>query len=424
MKNIFILLIFIIISILCPENFLSASELSRHPDQKNVKTGLDNIEEYLNLLTGKRIGIITNHTAYNVENQHIIDVFTKKLKLQVTALFGPEHGIRGDEAAGETIGSTLDPSQNIPIFSLYGQVRKPTLEMLENIDILVFDIQDIGARFYTYIYTMSLAMEAAAEHRIPFLVLDRPNPINGIQVEGNMLEPQFATFVGLYPIPVRHGMTIGELATLINEENWLQSEIKANLTIIPLKNWQRAFWFDQTGLKFIKPSPNIPDLDTATIYPGLCLLEGTNVSEGRGTFTPFILFGAPWMDSNSLCDRLNELNCAGVEFEPAVFTPKSIPEMAPDPKYKNEKCNGCRVIVTDREQLQAYWTGIQIVKTIYDLYPDKFEWRTQHFDRLCGSASVRDAIVGHLNLKELKILWEKNLEKFLKMRDKYLLYRE
>ncbi|MBN2089452.1 DUF1343 domain-containing protein [candidate division KSB1 bacterium] len=413
---------FMLLFVLFMERFTNATELSSSSESKFVKTGLDNIAEYVHLLTGKRIGIITNHTAYNFENQHIIDVFTKNLKLQVTALFGPEHGIRGDEAAGEMIDSTLDPVQSIPIYSLYGQVRKPTPEMLKNVDILIFDIQDIGARFYTYIYTMSLAMEAAAEHHIPFFVLDRPNPINGIQVEGNILEPQFATFVGLYPIPIRHGMTVGELATLINEEKWLKNNVKAELKVIPLKNWQRSRWFDQTGLKFIKPSPNMPDLDTATIYPGLCLIEGTNISEGRGTLTPFVIFGAPWIDANFLCNQLNELKLAGIKFEPAVFTPQAIPEMAPDPKYKNEKCHGCRVIVLDREQLQAYWMGIQIVKTIYDLYPDNFEWRIQHFDRLCGSASIREAIINHLDLNELKVVWNMELNKFLKIRNQYILY--
>jgi uncharacterized protein YbbC (DUF1343 family) len=409
--------------VFCSSQFISAGEIFKHPELQIVKTGLDNIEDYVNLLSGKRIGIITNHTAYNAENQHIIDVFAQKLKIQVTALFGPEHGIRGNEAAGKTIDSVQDASQAIPIYSLYGKDLKPTPEMLKNVDILIFDIQDIGARFYTYIYTMSLAIEAAAEQKIPFFVLDRPNPINGIQVEGNILESQFATFVGLYPIPTRHGMTIGELATMINEEKWLKNGVKAELKVIPLKNWQRSFWFDQTGLKFIRTSPNMPDLDTATIYPGLCLIEGTNISEGRGTRTPFLIFGAPWINQEELCHLLNRLKLPGVQFEPVIFTPESIPEMAPDPKFKNESCHGCRILITQREQINSYWTGIQIIKVLYDLNPDKFEWHIKHFDRLCGSSKIREAIINHSDLNLSQKAWVKDLEDFKKIRNRYLLYQ-
>lgn len=409
--------------VFCLSQFLFAGIFIHYSELPPVKTGLDNIEDYANLFDGKRVGIITNHTACNSENQHIIDIFSKKLKVQITALFGPEHGIRGDEAAGVIIDLEHDPSQTIPIYSLYGNERKPTPEMLKNIDILIFDIQDIGARFYTYVYTMALAMEAAAEQNIPFFILDRPNPINGLQVEGNILESQFSSFVGMYPIPVRHSLTIGELAILINEEKWLRNNIKANLMVIPLKNWQRSFWFDQTGLNFIKTSPNMPDLETATVYPGLCLIEGTNISEGRGTQTPFLIFGAPWINHDLLCKQLNELQLPGIKFEPVVFTPRSIREMAPDPKYKNEKCSGCRILITQREQINSYWTGIQIVKVIHDLYPEKFEWRIQHFDRLCGSSKVREAITNHLDLKELKLAIEKDIEKFLEIKNKYILYR-
>jgi uncharacterized protein YbbC (DUF1343 family) len=413
---------FILFFILFMDRFTNGTELSLSSETKVVKTGLDNIEEYTPLLSGKRVGIITNHTAYNSGNQHIIDVFFHKLKVPVTALFGPEHGIRGDEAAGTTIASIQDTSQAIPIYSLYGKDLKPTPEMLKNVDILIFDIQDIGARFYTYIYTMSLAMEAAAEQKIPFFVLDRPNPINGIQVEGNILESPFATFVGLYPIPTRHGMTIGELATMINEEKWLKNGVKAELKIIPLKNWQRSFWFDQTGLKFIRTSPNMPDLDTATIYPGLCLAEGTNISEGRGTRTPFLVFGAPWINQDQLCSHLNGLKLPGVQFEPVIFTPESIPEMAPEPKFKNKSCKGCRILITQREQINSYWTGIQIIKLLHDLNPDKFEWHAKHFDRLCGSSKIREAIVNHSDLNLLQKAWMKDLEDFQKIRNRYLLY--
>ena len=212
----------------------------------SVLIGLDRVQEFATLFNGKRIGIVTNHTAYNSENQYITDVFLSLTNTEISALFGPEHGIRGEEAAGKKIENKVDPKNQIPIYSLYGETKKPTSEMLASTDVLVFDIQDIGTRFYTYVYTMALAMEAAAESNIPFIVLDRPNPINGLTVEGNILDPKFSSFVGLYPIPVRHGMTVGELANMINKKGWLKNGIQADLTVIPLKNWQRDFWFDQT----------------------------------------------------------------------------------------------------------------------------------------------------------------------------------
>ena len=256
-------------------------------------TGLDQIRKFDSLFSGKKIAIITNHTAVNKNQVHISDIFAAIPESRIIAYFGPEHGIKGNEAAGSKIEHKKSEAL-IPVYSLYGKTLKPTEEMLKNVDILVFDIQDIGARFYTYIWTMALAMEAATENNIPFVVLDRPNPINGIQVEGNILENEFSTFVGLYPIVVRHGLTIGELANMFNEEGWLKNGVKADLKVIKLKNWDRGRWLDQTELPFIATSPNMPNLETATVYPGLCLLEGTNVSEGRGTDEPFLQFGSPW----------------------------------------------------------------------------------------------------------------------------------
>ncbi|RMG27446.1 MAG: DUF1343 domain-containing protein, partial [Methanobacteriota archaeon] len=304
------------------------------------------------------------------------------------------------------------------------KTKKPTPEMLKHIDILVFDIQDIGTRYYTYISTMAYAMEAAAEQKIPFVVLDRPNPITGTKVEGNVLEKEFASFVGLFPIPVRHGMTVGELATMINQEGWLRNGIKANLTVIPMKYWQRKFWYDETGLPFIKPSPNIPDLMSAIVYPGTCLLEGTNVSEGRGTHQPFQVFGAPWIDAQQLTRELNALNLPGVTFLDTVFTPVSIPGMATHPKYENRKCYGAFLQVTDREQFQPYKTGIHIVNTIYHMYPDSLQWRIAHFDRLCGSDAIRKAILKNIHPEEIFASWKEKLDAFKVLRTSYLLYPE
>jgi uncharacterized protein YbbC (DUF1343 family) len=383
--------------------------------EASVRTGLDNIGSYGHLFDGKRVGIITNHTAYNSSGKYIVDVFRSMNNVTITAFFSPEHGIRGVEEAGIHIESMTDPNYQVPVYSLYGKTRKPTRQMLENVDVLVFDIQDIGARFYTYIYTMSLAMEAAAEYGKRFVVLDRPNPINGLRVEGNILKPQFATFVGLYPVPVRHGMTAGELARMFNEQGWLKDGVKANLVVIPMKGWRRSMWYDRTGLKFIKPSPNMVSLETATVYPGLCLLEGTNVSEARGTLQPFTQFGAPWIDSKSLVAELNKLILPGIRFRPASFTPVSS-------KYKGQQCKGVKIIVTDRDLLEPYFSGILIVNKIYQMYPDKFQWKASHFDRLCGTSAIRKAITNRSSLEELRESWQAELKSFVQIRSKYLMY--
>jgi uncharacterized protein YbbC (DUF1343 family) len=396
-----------------------------HTSQKNtlnVITGLDQVNDYRQLFKNKQIGIITNHTAYNSKNHYITDVFADLEYLKVTALFGPEHGLRGNAAAGDLIDSAEDLNQNIPIYSLYGETRKPTPEMLNQVDLLVYDIQDIGARYFTYISTMALAMEAAAEQGIPFVVLDRPNPINGREVEGNILEPAFSSFVGMFPIPVRHGMTSGELAQMINEEGWLVGKIKADLTVIPLKNWKRDLWYDQTGLNFIKPSPNLPSLLSATAYPGTCLLEGTNVSEGRGTPLPFIIFGAPWIESAHLSQQLNRLDLTGILFSDTTFTPISIPGMAENPKYQDILCQGIKVHLTDRNNFRPYRSGIFIVKIIHDLYPGHFSWRSSHFDRLSGSDQIRLAIDSGADIDSLIKSWQIPLDEFKMMRKKYLLY--
>jgi uncharacterized protein YbbC (DUF1343 family) len=384
--------------------------------QGSVMTGLDCVDSYSKVFQGKRIGIITNHTAYDSKGRYIVDVFKDLPDVKITALFGPEHGLWGKEQDAIKIESQVDPTYRLQVFSLYGKTIKPTPEMLQNIDVLVFDIQDIGARFYTYIYTMSLAMEAAAENNKRFVVLDRPNPINGVNVEGNLLEPDFSSFVGLYPVPTRHGMTAGELAKMFNGQGWLKGGVKADLVIIPMKGWRRSMWYDKTGLTFIKTSPNMPDIQTAAIYPGLCLLEGTNISEGRGTNMPFRQFGAPWIDSERLTDQLNRLNLSGMRFEPVSFTPTFS-------KYKDQVCNGVRITNTNRDQLEPYFSGIRIVNEIYRMYPREFEWKEKHFDRLCGTSKIREAITNQSPLNNIRSKWQAELESFKKIRKKYLLYQ-
>ena len=383
--------------------------------QGSVETGLDRVGAYKEVFQGKRLGIITNHTAYDSNGKYIVDVLRDMTDVTISALFSPEHGLWGKEQAGEKLNSQIDPVYNLPVYSLYGQTRKPTTKMLRDIDALVFDIQDIGARFYTYIYTMSLAMEAAAENGKDFVVLDRPNPINGYCVQGNILEPELASFVGLYPTPVRHGMTAGELATMFNDQGWLADGAKADLVVIPMKGWRRRMWYDHTGLNFIKPSPNMPDLKTAAIYPGLCLLEGTNVSEGRGTKRPFRQFGAPWIDSKRLAEQLNKLSLPGMHFEPVSFIPAGS-------KYQGRTCNGVRIIITERDKLDPYYSGIRIVNEVYQMYPDNLQFKAGHFDHLCGTLKIRNAITNRASLNSLRNKWQVELESFQEIRVKYLIY--
>jgi len=410
MKNIIFILLFFALNSACQH--LAAQ----------VQTGLDRIDSYKHLFQGKNLGIITNHTAYDSHGNHIVDIFLQMNSVKVKAIFGPEHGIRGAQAAGHIIENEIDPLNRIPIYSLYGKVRKPTSEMLKGIDILVFDIQNVGARFYTYIYTMSLAMEAAAENGVNFVILDRPNPINGHLIEGNILEAQYATFVGLYPIPVRHGMTIGELAKMFNDEGWLANQVKACLTVIPMTGWKRKMWYDETGLKWRAPSPNMPDLATATVYPGACLFEGTNVSEGRGTDKPFLQIGAPWFSINNFSAINDNINLPGVRFNPVSFVPKSLSGKAPNPKHKQVEVFGTSIEVTDRQSFRPYLSGIALVKYCYEINRELFKWHENHFNRLCGSNKIRKFIIEGKSLPEIKKWMDDDIQSFLKTRSKYLIY--
>jgi uncharacterized protein YbbC (DUF1343 family) len=382
-----------------------------------VRTGLDDVTTSQELFEGKRVGIICNQTSCDSRSRHIVDVFQAMPGVQVVALFSPEHGVQGTEEAGVTVRNGADSTYGLPVHSLYGQTKKPTREMLEGVDVLVFDIQDVGARFYTYISTMALAMEAATENGKQFVVLDRPNPLNGEQVEGKVLDPPFASFVGMYPTPVRHGMTVGELAQMINGQGWLTNGVRADLAVVPMTGWHRCLWYYQTGLSFIRPSPNIPDLQTAVLYPGTCLLEGTNVSEGRGTRLPFRQFGAPWMNAESLCRSLNALHLPGVHFETTSFVPAAS-------KYKDQPCRGIRLLVGDRRRIEPFRTGVEIIDLIYRAHPGEFQWNAEHFDRLCGTDAIRKTIIAGTPLDELRDCWQKECEAFRQVRAKYLLYPE
>jgi len=410
----------IILSIISLTCFFACAQ---SPDQVIVKTGLDRIMEHKEIFEKKRIGIIANHTAYSQNGQFITDAFAQLPGAEIKALFGPEHGFKGTSAAGDRIDDSINADLGIPIYSLYGETRKPTPEMLSDIDILVFDIQDIGVRFYTYVYTMSLAMEAAAEQGIEFVVLDRPNPINGVRIEGNLLEPDFATFVGLYPIPVRHGLTAGELAGMIDGEGWLTNGVRANPQVIKLEGWKREMWFDDTGLTWRAPSPNMPTLAVAIAYPGMCLFEGTNISEGRGTYSPFLRIGAPWFNLDTFGQINQVIGTAEVHFGPISFTPRSIPSMAPSPKHMDEACFGVSINVSDRDKFNAYLTGITLVKYMYEANKEKFEWRERHFDRLCGTESIRRFIMDGRPLEEIAAWMAGQEDVFRRLRESYLLYQ-
>ncbi|MCF7973799.1 MAG: DUF1343 domain-containing protein [Phycisphaerae bacterium] len=385
-----------------------------------ARTGLDRITEYTHVFHGKRVGLIANQTAVNSAGQSIVDVFMALPDCHVKALFAPEHGLWGAQAAGANVDTVTHPTYGMPVYSLYrndGRMPKPTTDMLASIDILVFDIQDIGARFYTYIWTMALAMEAAAENHIPFVVLDRPNPIAGIPVQGPVLDGRFSSFVGLYPIPVVHNMTVAELAKLFNGAGWLSQGVKADLTVIPMTDWSHTMAFEQTGQTFVPPSPNMRSVDTARVYPGLCLLEGTNVSEGRGTDLPFLQFGAPWLDARHLCRTLMDLKLPGVRFESTTFTPTAS-------KYQGQLCQGLRLHITDRTQLEPFILGVHIIQEIHDQHAQNFQWRASHFDRLCGTDHIRQAILNDQPVGQIQSEWQPQLAAFRELRKTCLLYAD
>lgn len=343
-------------------------------------------------------------------------------EIEIVTLFGPEHGIRGDAPDGHTIKDGIDSKTNIPVYSLYGKTRKPTKEMLDKVDILIFDIQDIGARYYTFISTLYYAMIAAAENNIPIMILDRPNPINGDIVEGPIRSEEFKSFVAIAPIPIQHGMTIGELAFMFNNEGWLGDNLKANSTVIKMRGWQRELFFDNCNLPWIVPSPNIPSLNTAILYPGMCLLEGVNVSEGRGTYSPFLTFGAPYINSEALIAELNTMPHPGLELSKTKFTPKSIKNMSTNPKYKDQDCNGITIKVVDKKKIEALRFGIQILYAIHKLYPDEFQFRRNWLDKLFGETYLTEMIKNNNSPTQIFVKWESELVKFKYTRNKYLFY--
>lgn len=392
----------------------------------HVLTGLDHLlacpEKYLK---GQTVGLVVNHTSIAKDARHSIERFHRDKKFVLKKLFAPEHGLYGVDQDMIKIGEAVDPISGLAIQSLYGKDApslSPRPEILDGLDNLVFDIQDIGARYYTFIYTMANCMAVCREAGVHMVVCDRPNPINGTHVEGNLVGEFWKSFVGQYPIPNRHGMTAGELAHLFNK----QFGIDCDLTVVPLEGWKREMWQDQTGALWVPPSPNMPTLTTATVYPGMCLVEGTKLSEGRGTSLPFEQIGAPFIDAHRLAKNLQQEKLAGVMFRAQYFKPVFH-------KWGNRTCGGIHLHVTDRNRFKPFLTGLAVIRAVARLYPEEFEWRTEPYefvsdrpaiDLLYGNSDFRESLIKNEDLSwaDIEDSWSGDLNAFKKMREGFLLY--
>ncbi len=378
--------------------------------EARVLTGIDVLEaEGFSRLQGLRVGLITNHTGLNQSGRSTVELLRTAPNLSLRKLFSPEHGLFGN--VDRKVVSLVDDRTGLMVHSLYGETRRPSPEMLADLDILVFDIQDIGARFYTYISTMGYAMEEAAKAGIRFMVLDRPNPVNGVQVEGPILDSHRLSFTGYFPLPVRHGMTIGELAQLFNGQN----QLRANLEVVKIEGWHRRMWMDETGLAWVNPSPNIRSLPQATLYTAVGLLESANLSVGRGTEAPFEWLGAPWINASQLARAFNRRRLPGIRAAPAHFTPAS-------DRYERKRCHGIRLTVTDRNRFNSVACGLEIASILCRLYPRQFQSQ-KLVDMIGSEAAVRGLQRGASSAQILAGDAEK-LTEFLKVREQYLLYHE
>ena len=398
--------------------FLLLSMLAWSPAASAQQTAvIPGIEVFLSdvpaRLKGKRVGLITNHSAVDRKKVPDVDLIAAHKDLKLTALFAPEHGIRGTAAAGAKIVDEVDEKTGVPVYSLYGaEDRGPTPEMLKNVDVLVYDLLEVGGRTWTYVSTMALSMKAAKQKGIPFVVLDRPNPIGGDIVEGALIDSGFTSFVGYYPIPARHGMTVGELAKMFNEK----FGIGADLIIVQAKNWNRSQWFDETGLPWTNPSPNLRSLAALNSYPGSVYFEGTSVAEGRGTDRPFEQIGAPWLKAAEIVAALNARNLPGVKFE-AI----SLPIDSTGRKFGGQTVPGIRYVITDRKAYRPVKATLLLIDEIRRQNPKEFAWRGS-IDRLTGSAKVRAAIEGG-TLDALLAEWDRQAAAFKTESQKYFLYR-
>jgi uncharacterized protein YbbC (DUF1343 family) len=389
-----------------------------------VQTGLARLlAEGHQPLVGRRIGLLCNPTAVDTRYHHAVDLLLDRRELKVTALLGPEHGIRGDAQDMIGVDDARDARTGLPVWSLYGHTEAaltPTAEMLDAVDVVVYDVQDVGSRYYTFVWTMVLAMRACAKAGKAFVVLDRPNPLGGVAIEGGAIAPGFESFVGLVSCPNRHGLTAGEIARWRHQVEGLDLE----LMVITMRGWTRDMRYEETGLPWVMPSPNMPTCDTALVYPGMCLIEGTELSEGRGTTRPFELAGAPHLDGHELAARLGAMNLPGVRFRPVVFTPQF-------QKHAGKACGGVQLHVTDPRAYRPYRTGVAFLKACHDQDPARFQWREKAYefvdqipaiDLLGGSAALREGLVAGASLDDLAARWPAAEGAFAELREQYLLY--
>lgn len=377
------------------------------------------IREDIDFIKGKPLGLVVNRASTLSNGVLLTDTLAKISGINIKAIFTPEHGFDISFAAGKQVSDTL--SGIIPVYSLYGKNKKPTSEMLKDIDLIIFDLQDVGSRFFTYISTLYYVVQAAAEYNIPLMVLDRPNPLGGIKVEGPVLSPDMESFIGIAPIPVIHGMTTGELANLFAGEYINNSEYRS-LRIIKMKNWKRDSYFGDYKLKWTAPSPNIPDPETAFIYPATAFLEGTNVSEGRGTDKPFKLIGAPFINPDDLAMELDSLLHPGIIIEPVSFMPVNIPGKSENPKFENKMCRGIRLRLENPDYFKPVDFSIKLLFVLHKLYPEKFKFNADYFDKLTGRRTVREMLMSGKTPDYIIDSWQSDLSGFLKFRTQYLLY--
>jgi uncharacterized protein YbbC (DUF1343 family) len=390
-----------------------------------VRTGAERLfTDRYHLVESRRVGLVTNHSAI-VGGQHLADRLHADPSIELVALFGPEHGIRGTADAGEPVDHGVDERTGVPVYSLYGEIDRPTAEMLEGVDVLIFDIQDVGARFYTYPATMGRAMKSAAEAGIPYLVLDRPNPIAGLPVEGPVREDRFRSGIGLYPTPITHGMTVGELALMIKGERWHEGIEDLDLHVVEMEGWTRGMLWPDTGMEWVAPSPNIPDVETAIVYPGTCFFEGTTASEGRGTYRPFLQVGSPYVNSNAVADELNRRDLPGLAFSPVTFVPESIEGMSKQPKLLGEEVHGVRIEITEPAKVRPVEAGIHILQAVYESLPTEAR-ETFFIERGLNIRAGNEEVLNKLRegdrVDRIVAGWERDVERFKIEREPYLIY--